>query len=310
MSLYVRQIKTPMSVYPKVLQLIREKYAQVSVEQTEFNGEPYSVITVVSPTPILIKYATPQSLQRNGSADTAIANIRNVLAASDLDLQGSISYDVSNVTRTTVGAYTAQVTLTDKRGATSTLTANISVVDSLKPVITASNATVLYVNIAAWDNNGMSATDNTSDDVTEDVVITYFEADNVTPITDLAAFRTYLTAFGFGGVAGKVHYNITDEHGNVATEVVVTITSGPNLATFTVTYNLNGGNIGGVTDPIVVTEVPYGTLVGSAYGDNPAPVLAAHTWTSPYWVTTAEGNTDAASLSVTADVTVYAYWVE
>ena len=78
---------------------------------------------------------------------------------------------------------------------------------------------------------------------------------------------------------------------------------------FTVTYDLNGGNIEGVTDAIVVTDVPEGTLIGSAYGDNPAPVLADNTWTDPYWVTTAEGSTDAASTTVSADVTVYAYWV-
>lgn len=225
MSLYVRQIKTPMSVYPKVLQLIREKFEQVSVTQTELNGEAYSVITVVSPTPILIKFATPQSLQRNGSVDTVIANIRSVLVGSDLDLQGFLSFNTSGVTRNTVGAYTVPVTLTDKRGATATLTANINVVDSLKPIITATDDTIAYASIASWDNNTMSATDNTDDDITADVVITYFEADNTTPIANLAAFRTYLDNAGAGDISGKVHYNVTDAHGNVATEVVITVTA-------------------------------------------------------------------------------------
>ena len=80
------------------------------------------------------------------------------------------------------------------------------------------------------------------------------------------------------------------------------------INTFTVTYNLNGGNIDADTDPVVVTGVEYGTLVGSAYTGG-TPVLTDYTWTSPYWVTTAEGSTDAAANAVTADVTVYAYWV-
>jgi uncharacterized repeat protein (TIGR02543 family) len=80
------------------------------------------------------------------------------------------------------------------------------------------------------------------------------------------------------------------------------------LQLFTVTYNLNGGNVEGVSDPIVENDVPYGTLVGAA---QPlfTPVLAGSTWTTPYWVTTTDGSTDAASNPVTANVTVYAYWV-
>lgn len=80
------------------------------------------------------------------------------------------------------------------------------------------------------------------------------------------------------------------------------------LGLYTVTYNLNGGNIDAVTDPVVVENVVGGTLVGSAYTGG-TPVKALNTWTTPYWVTTAEGSTDAASTAVTADVTVYAYWV-
>ena len=80
------------------------------------------------------------------------------------------------------------------------------------------------------------------------------------------------------------------------------------INTFTVTYDLNGGNIDAVTDPVVITGVEYGTLVGSAYTGG-TPVKAASTWTTPFWVTTAVGSTDAASEPVVADVTVYAYWV-
>lgn len=73
------------------------------------------------------------------------------------------------------------------------------------------------------------------------------------------------------------------------------------------TYNLNGGNIGGDANPVVI-EVAEGTLVGSAYTGG-TPVRANFVWTAPYWVTTTEGSTDAASEPVVADVTVYAYWV-
>lgn len=79
-------------------------------------------------------------------------------------------------------------------------------------------------------------------------------------------------------------------------------------ATYTVTYDLNGGNIAASEADVVVTGVLSGELVGSAYTGG-TPVFTANTWTTPYWVTTAEGSTDAASLPVTANVTVYAYWV-
>lgn len=88
----------------------------------------------------------------------------------------------------------------------------------------------------------------------------------------------------------------------------ITLYAGFTAITHTVTYNLNGGNIEGVTDDVVVTDVLEGTLVGSAYTGG-APVMALNTWTSPYWVTTSGGDIDAASLPVTADITVYAYWV-
>lgn len=78
--------------------------------------------------------------------------------------------------------------------------------------------------------------------------------------------------------------------------------------TYTVTYVLNGGNIDGSTANVVETGVEYGTLVGSAYNGG-TPVYTLYTWTTPFWVTTAEGSTDAASVAVTANVTVYAYWV-
>jgi hypothetical protein len=62
------------------------------------------------------------------------------------------------------------------------------------------------------------------------------------------------------------------------------------LPLHTVTYNLNGGNVGGVTDAIVETDVIDGTLVGAA---QPlfTPVRTDYIWTTPYWVTTAQGST-------------------
>ena len=76
---------------------------------------------------------------------------------------------------------------------------------------------------------------------------------------------------------------------------------------FTVTYDLNGGNIDASEADVVVTNVRSGDLVGSAYTGG-VPVLADNTWTTPYWVTAADGSTDAASEAVTADITVYAYY--
>jgi uncharacterized repeat protein (TIGR02543 family) len=76
------------------------------------------------------------------------------------------------------------------------------------------------------------------------------------------------------------------------------------------TFNLNGGTVAEWgTDPITYATIP-GTLIGTVYNYE-APTRAGYVWTSPYWVTTAEGSTDAASSSmVDSDVTVYAYWVE
>ena len=78
---------------------------------------------------------------------------------------------------------------------------------------------------------------------------------------------------------------------------------------FDVTYDLNGGNIEASEADVVETDVEAGTLVGSAYNGG-TPVRTGYTWTTPYWVTTSGGTTDGASEPVTADVTVYAYWVQ
>jgi len=137
--------------------------------------------------------------------------------------------------------------------------------------------------------------------VTDDVVTNLVEGTLVADGDPTAVRSGYMfsgwayAANGVGGLAIRV--------GEVADTFYAQWT-----AVYTVTYDLNGGNIGGSEADVVVTGVPSGELVGSAYTGG-TPVFTANTWTTPYWVTTAEGSTDAASLPVTANVTVYAYWV-
>jgi len=40
------------------------------------------------------------------------------------------------------------------------------------------------------------------------------------------------------------------------------------------------------------------------------PTRTGYTWTTPFWVTTAEGNTPANEAVISGNLTVYAYWVE
>ena len=108
---------------------------------------------------------------------------------------------------------------------------------------------------------------------------------------------------GYAVVTGVFEVDFADVEA-LAKTVVIPMS----LLTFTVTYNLNGGSVQGSERDVVAFEVPYGTLVGSAQPSF-TPTYEAHTWTTPFWVTTAEGDVDAAALPVVADVTVYAYWV-
>lgn len=72
------------------------------------------------------------------------------------------------------------------------------------------------------------------------------------------------------------------------------------------TFDGNGGTIDGDTTAVAL-DVPEGTLIGTVeFGST--PVYTGYDWISPYWWTTAGGSTDAASLYLSADTTIYAAW--
>ena len=80
------------------------------------------------------------------------------------------------------------------------------------------------------------------------------------------------------------------------------------LEAFDLTFDFNGGEVSGWEGTSATFTVGDGALIGQTYNLDP-PTREGYVWTTPYWVTTAEGSTDAASDTVTADTTVYAYWV-
>lgn len=141
------------------------------------------------------------------------------------------------------------------------------------------------------------------DNETDDVIVNALEGTSIasngpTPVRAGYIFNGWYAAASGGD---SISFSLVDESAKTV--------HAQWLQLFTVTFNLNGGNIDGDSDPVVVTDVPYGTLVGTIEVGGTV-VLEGSTWTPEYWVTTADGSTDAASKPVTADVTVYAYWVE
>lgn len=227
MAQYLRKIKAPISIFPRIMREIQAKFnTHVNVRYTQYAGEQYGVVSFLSPVPALVLGQSAIAIERRTAAADATAAIKALVYASDLDLKGEITISITNVTLTTSGAYTAVATITDRWGGTATLDVDVNVVDTLAPVITATNDSISYAEIASWDNDTMSALDNISEDVTSSVVKAYYDADDVVLTTNtLAGFRTYLDNSGAGGVHGHVHYTLTDADGNVATPKSITVTA-------------------------------------------------------------------------------------
>jgi hypothetical protein len=227
MATYLRTIKIPQKYFADLIDNIVTKGGSVNTKSTRIYNEPYALISLVSSKPIVLSRASVIAVERNSSAAVATAVVHAKVFASDLDLQGFISYDWSDTTLTTSGdEYSVDVTLTDKDGIAVTETITIHVVDTLKPVITATaTVSVAYADIAAWTPTA-TATDNVSDNITSDIVFTYFEADGTTTIANLAAFRTYLDNSAAGGIVGVIKCNVTDADNNVADTKTITVTAG------------------------------------------------------------------------------------
>lgn len=228
MATQLRTIYTPQERFSAAVAAITATYPMPVAHNIQLRNKPYTRWEIFSDKPVVIALSKPQSLQRNTAKSIAAANVHKVICASDLDLQGTLVLDTAAVDNTKTGSYNVTVTLTDDANASATINVAILVVDTLAPVITATNASITYGEIASWDNDTMIAVDNVADDVTADVVITYFEADGITPIADLAAFRAYLDNSAAGGVSGVVKYNLTDEFGNHAVEKTITVTAAAN----------------------------------------------------------------------------------
>ena len=98
----------------------------------------------------------------------------------------------------------------------------LTAVDNTLPVITAESEIIDVSETAAWVDSA-TALDNKDGAITP-VVTTYFEADNTTPIANIATFRTYINNSG-AGETGYVHYNVDDAASNSATEVEISVTA-------------------------------------------------------------------------------------
>jgi uncharacterized repeat protein (TIGR02543 family) len=299
MNKYLRNIKVPkihaIAVEAKLNEVFRR---DVFRKDTLIGGDPYTIFEVISQAPILVKAANPTSLQRNASVTTGISKVRSVVYASDLDAGGVLSFDTSDVDNTTTDTYDVVITLVDKDAVETTLTVEWNVVDTLVPVITAPGTVTLAIDeIDAWDNDGVSAVDNTTDNLTTSIVTTYFEEDGTSSIADLAAFLTYLKNSYECGRSGVVRYNVADTDGNDAAEVV-TIVSSTNDE-YTLSFDVDGGvAMASVdywyTEPLVEPSDP--TKVGYTFDD---------------WYAEAEQTTpfDFTGTMPEEDVTAYAKFV-
>jgi hypothetical protein len=227
MSTSLRIVKVPYKYKEDATKYISELFPGVSVEYAELSGKMYAVFSMLNDGPVVIQGAKPQSLQRNADKDDALPNIKPVVFASDLDLGGQVVFDLTNLDNTVGGLYTVSAVATDGDGVSKTYGVSVRVVDTLKPIITATNVVLADAPaLAAWDNGSMSALDNTLDDVTGDVVPTYHEESNGTGVyVDLAAFKEFLSNSGTGERVGYVTYNVTDAYGNVADPVTISVTT-------------------------------------------------------------------------------------
>ena len=222
MPLYLRTIEVPVQHEKELMSVLTSRHSKIDVRHEKDSDGIIAIIEFRSALPEIIA-PHAMAFERNTSEANATAAISKRVYASNFGTL-AITYPTNALTKT--GTYTATVTLTDYHGTSNAANVVIHTVDSLKPVITATTpVAVAYADLAAWTGITATATDNVSDDISADIVKTYFQA-NGESIADLAAFKTYLDNSAAGGVTGKIKLNVSDEDGNAATEVIVTVTSG------------------------------------------------------------------------------------
>lgn len=231
MSVYLRRVVVPYEDRIAVLNAIKATgITKLYEENVLINKKPYTIFKAISSKPIVIQ-VDDLVMERNGTKPTYKEIVR-ALRVSDLDIQAFLeisSTDYAAVTINTVGNYNVTVEVTDTDDVKGTVEALIRVVDTLIPIITLTatneDLSVAGGDATTWDpaNNIASALDNTTTDVSGDVVITFKETDaDGADLADLAAARTYL---GTEANVVYVMYNVSDSSGNQAVEVTSTATA-------------------------------------------------------------------------------------
>lgn len=224
MATYLRRMLVPMEYLAEVVNQIKENYTQqLMVDTITVGGKTYGVVKAVSDKPLVawVNTTLATTINDDPSAQTQ-ALAKSKLFASDLDLKAVISDNIGgDADFSAKGAATFTYTVTDPDGQAATIDVPVIVADDIAPVITAAAEDVTVSAAGTWTPTG-TATDVGDGDLTDDLVITYAQADD-TPIADLATFQTHLDGLPEGGTA-KVIYNVDDAAGNSATEVTQVLT--------------------------------------------------------------------------------------
>ena len=224
----MRRILVPKDHLPAVTNYIREHFtSRFMVDSIKIGDADYGIVKAISSTP-LVAWVPATAIATNigdvPSAGTMLLAMQHFYA-SDLDLKATITEDTATTDFDSHGWTTFTYTVTDAEGSVSTLDVPILVVDDVAPVITAANATVNCSALSTWEPTGTAA-DVGDGDITEDLVITYFQSNGTTALADIAAWRAYADV----NATSKIKYNVSDAAGNAATQVIQTITTTDDVA--------------------------------------------------------------------------------
>lgn len=251
MSTYLRRMLVPKEHLAPVISQIQANYTQqILIDMTNIGGVEYGIIKAISDKPLVawVNRTLTTNIEDAPSAGTLLL-ARAYLYASDLDLKASITEDSTTVhgegAFDELGWSAFTYTITDADGSTATVEVPVLVVDDVSPVITAA-ATATPTNAECLAGTWVptaTANDTGDGNITEDIVITYFQANGTTAIASLALFNTYLCNNGDGGLGGKVKFNVTDAAGNAATQVIQTVTAGADITPPVITLTATAVNI-------------------------------------------------------------------
>ena len=227
MANYLRRIIVPYAKRTAAWVYLKTLVDEIREENVLINKQPFTIFKILYPKPVLVQLEVPK-LVPGGTIPTQ-AVVLSSIAASDLDIQGSLLVDPTDlaaVVEETEGNYEVTVTVTDPWGGSNTVEAVIRVTDGAFPTITltATAVDVAAANVAAFDpaDNIATAVDAV-DDVSASVVFAYRQDDaEGTVIADLAGAKTYL---GTEGNVVFVTYNYSDGLGNPATERTASFTA-------------------------------------------------------------------------------------